>query len=117
MGNTTFNAQQMLALLVTYIILSIPLYHACSTFKFINTSPLQECAFVLKDVKSLKKLPSNSIDIMCLSIIDKYIKKLNYLFNVSFIEFVADHDMINVNKKKHKYHIICYVHYNEHHDP
>jgi hypothetical protein len=25
--------------------------------------------------------------------------------------------MVNVNKKRHKFHIICYVHYNEHHDP
>jgi hypothetical protein len=56
-GNTIFNAQQMSTQLVTYIILSIPLYRASRIFKFINTSPLQECAFVLKDVKSLKKLP------------------------------------------------------------
>jgi hypothetical protein len=41
-GNTTFNIQQMLAQLVTYIVLSIPLYHASRTFKLINTSPLQE---------------------------------------------------------------------------
>jgi hypothetical protein len=54
---------------------------------------------------------------MCLSNIDKYIKRLNYLSNVSLIEFVANRDMINVNKKRHKYHIIHYVHYNEHHDP
>jgi hypothetical protein len=103
MGKTTLNAQQMLAQLVTYIILSIPLYNASKTFKFINTSPLQECAIVLKDVKSLKKLPSNSTNIVCLSFIDKYKKKLNYLSNVSLIEIVADHDMINVNKKRHKF--------------
>jgi hypothetical protein len=113
MGNATLNAQQMLTQLVTYIVLSIPPYHASRTLKFINTSPLQECAFV----KSLKKLPSNFTNIMCLSIINKYINRLNYLSNVSFIEFVADHDMINVNKKRHKYHTIHYVHYNEHHDP
>ncbi len=75
MGNTFFNVQQMSTQLATYIVLSIPLYHASITFKFINTSPLQECAFVLKDVKSLKALPSNSTNIMCPSIIDKYIKK------------------------------------------
>jgi hypothetical protein len=78
---------------------------------------LQECAFVLKDVKSLKNLPSNSTDIMCPSIIDKYMKRPNSLSNFSLIEFVVDHDVVNVNKKKHKSHIICYVHYNEHCDP
>jgi hypothetical protein len=77
---------------------------------------LQECAFVLKDVKSLKALPSNSTNIMCPSIIDKYIKRHNSLSNVSLIEFVVKHDMVNVNKKRHKYHIIRWVHYNEHHD-
>ncbi len=116
MGNIFCNVQQMLAQLATYIVLSIPLYHATRTFKFINTSPLQECTFALKDVKSLKTLPSNSTNIMCSSIIDKYIKRPSYLFNVSFIEFVTNHDMVNVNKKRHKYHIIHYVHYNEHCD-
>jgi hypothetical protein len=87
--------------LATYIVLSIPLYHASITFKFINTSPLQECAFVLKDVKSLKALPSNPPNIMCPSIIDKYIKRHNSLSNVSLIEFVVKHDMVNVNKKRH----------------
>jgi hypothetical protein len=47
MGNDFFNAQQMLAQLVAYIVFSIPLYHASRTFKFIDTSPLQERAFVL----------------------------------------------------------------------
>jgi hypothetical protein len=91
--------------------------HASRTFKFINTSSLQECEFVLKDVKSLKALPSNSTNIMCMSINDKYIKRPNCLSNVFLIEIVVDHDIINVNKKKHKSHIIHYVHYNEHHDP
>ncbi len=40
MGNVFLNVQQMLAQLATYIVLSIPLYHAPRTFKFINTSPL-----------------------------------------------------------------------------
>jgi hypothetical protein len=87
MGNAFLNVQQMLTQLVAYIILFIPLYHASRTFKFINTSPLQEHAFVLKNVASLKTLPLNSINLMCPSIIDKYIKKPNYLFNISFVEF------------------------------
>ncbi len=98
MGNVFFNAQQTLAQLVAYIVLSIKLYHAFRTFKFINTSPLQECAFVLKNVTSLKTLPLDFIDIMCSSIIDKYIKKPNYLSNISLIEFVAKFDIANLRK-------------------
>jgi len=41
---------------------------------------------------------------------------LNYLFNVFLIEFVVDHYMVNVNKKRQKSHIIHYVHYSEYHD-
>jgi hypothetical protein len=63
----------------------------------------------------LKTLPSNSIDIMRPSIINKYIKMI-FFSNVFFIEFIANHDMVNVNKKRHKFHIICYVHYSEHCD-
>jgi hypothetical protein len=102
MGNAFLNAQQMLAQLVAYIVLFIPLYHASRTFKFINTSPLQERAFVLKNVASLKTLPLDSINIMCPSIIDKYIKRLNYLSNISFIEFVANYDIVNLRKKRKK---------------
>jgi hypothetical protein len=40
--------QQMFAQLATYLVLSNLLYHSSQTFKFINTSPYQECAFALK---------------------------------------------------------------------
>jgi hypothetical protein len=55
----------MSAQLVAYIVLSIPLYHASITFKFINTSPLHEHAFVLKNVASLKTFPLGFTNIMC----------------------------------------------------
>ncbi len=48
MGNAFLNAPQMSTQLVAYIVSSIPLYHALRAFKFINTSPLQECAFLFK---------------------------------------------------------------------
>jgi len=66
MGNAFLNVQQMLAQLTTYIVLSIPLYHASKTFKFSNTSPLQEHAFVLKLLHLKKTLPLDFIYIMCL---------------------------------------------------
>ncbi len=94
--------QQMLTQLIAYIVFSIPFYHASTTFKFINTSPLQEHAFVLKNVESLKTFPSDSTYIMCLLVIDKYIKRHKYLFNISLIEFVANYDIVNLRKKKKK---------------
>ncbi len=114
MGNVFFNVQQMSAQLVAYIVLSIPLYHASKTFKFINTSPLQKHAFVLKNVASLKTLPLDSTNIMCPSIIDKYIKRPNYLFNMVFIEFFVNYDIVNLRKKRKKSHIIHYVNIKTH---
>jgi hypothetical protein len=114
MGNVFFDAQQMSAQLATYIVLFLPLHHAFRNFKFINTFPLQECAFVFENVASLKILPLDSTYFMCLSIIDKYIKRPNYLSNISFIEFFANRNIVILRKKRKKYHIIHYVHYNEH---
>jgi hypothetical protein len=88
MGDTFFNVQQMSTQLATYIVLFIPLYCASITFKFINTFPLQKCAFVLKDVKLLKAFPSNSTNIMCLSIIDKYIKRHNFCLIYLLLNFL-----------------------------
>jgi hypothetical protein len=116
MGNVFFNVQQMSTQLVTYIVLSIPLYRAFKIFKCINTSPLQERAFVLKNVELLKTLPLDSTNIMCPSIIDKYVKRNNFLFNISLIEFVVDCDTMDDTKRKRKFHVIHYVHYNEHCD-
>jgi hypothetical protein len=56
-------------------------------------------------------------NIICLSIIDKYIKRPNYLSNISFIEYVANYDIVNLREKKKKSRIIHYMHYNEHWDP
>jgi hypothetical protein len=56
-------------------------------------------------------------NIMCLSIIDKYIKRPDYLFNISLIEFVANYDIVNLWEKTKKSYIVCYMHYNEHQDP
>jgi hypothetical protein len=51
----------------------------------------------------------DSTNIMCPSIIDKYIKRPNYLSNISLIEFVANYDIVNLKKKKEKilYNSLC----------
>jgi hypothetical protein len=56
-------------------------------------------------------------NIMCMSIIDKYIKRPNYLSSHFIIEFVANYNTINLRKRRKISHTICYVHYNEHQDP
>jgi hypothetical protein len=101
--------------LVTYTVLSIPLYHAFKIFKLIYTSTLQERVFVLKNVELLKTLPLDSTNIMCPSIIDKYVKRNNFLFNISLIEFVVDRDTMDDTKRTKKSYN-TFVHYNKHCD-
>ncbi len=62
----------------------------------------------IKNVASLKTFPLDFTYIMCLSIIDKYIKRPNHLSDISLIEFVANYDIVNFNKKgKNSYNLLC----------
>ncbi len=56
----------------------------------------------------------DSTNIMYMSIINKYIKRPNYLSNISLIKFVTNYDIVNLRGKRKNSHTICYVHYNEH---
>jgi hypothetical protein len=56
----------------------------------------------------------DSTDIICFSIINKYIKRPNYLSNIYLIEFFSNYDIVNLREKRKKSYIIFYVHYNEH---
>jgi hypothetical protein len=63
MVNVFIDGKQMLVKSsCIYIMLSnISLYHASRTFKLVNTSSLQEHAFILNNVKALKALFLDSI--------------------------------------------------------
>ena len=75
------NVQQKSAKLAIYLILSIPLYYCSCFFAFINTSPLQERAFVLKPHQHLK-LDKESTGVMCKSILHKFLDRPNGLKHV-----------------------------------
>jgi hypothetical protein len=89
----------MVAQLVAYLMLSLPLYHSFWTFQFINIFPFKECAFVLKSQVTLNGLELNSIDIICLLIIDKYINHPNQYELLSLPEFNV---FYNIKKKDFK---------------
>ncbi len=73
--------------LVAYIVFSLPLYHSFQTFQFINTYSFEEYVFGLKSQVALNELEPNSIDIMCSSIIDKYVNHLNQYELLSLVKF------------------------------
>jgi hypothetical protein len=57
--NVQLNVQQMGTQLTIYLVLHLPLYHSSRTFQFINISPFEECAFVLKSQVALNELEAN----------------------------------------------------------
>jgi hypothetical protein len=77
----------LLNLLLTLCFLYHYIYHSFRTFQFTNISPFEECAFVLKSQVALNELEPNSTNIMCLSIIDKYINNPNQYELLSLAKF------------------------------
>ena len=114
LGNAFLNGQQMSAPLGVYLTLSMPLYHSSRTFEFINTSPYNERAFILKSQNELLKLDSESRDIMSPSCIDKYINRPINMENISLIQFVANYNYhASTLTKLHKTKFVRFFHYNK----
>jgi hypothetical protein len=72
LGNAFSNGQQMSIQHAVHICLSIPLYHSTSSFHFINTyeKKIGHLFYYYKNL--LNKLFSNSTNIHCKSLIEKY---------------------------------------------
>jgi len=87
----------LLNLLLTLCLLYHYIYHSSQTFQFTNTFPFEECVFVLKSQVALNELEPNSTNIMCLSIINKYINNLNQYESLSLTKFSY---FYNIKKKK-----------------
>jgi hypothetical protein len=97
LGNVFINAQQMVVQFAICLGFSLPLYHSFQTFQFTNTSSFEEWAFVLKSQVALNEMEQNYIDIMCLSIIEKYNNRPNQYELLSLTKFTYFY-----NNKKNK---------------
>jgi hypothetical protein len=106
----------MVAQLATYLVLFLPLYNSFQTFQFIITFAFEERDFVLKSQVALNKLEPNSTNIMCSSIIDKYINRTNQYESLSLVEFSYFYNIKKKISKHHKPKIIRYVNYNKYKD-
>ena len=118
LGNALLEHQQMSSRQAVHIVLSLPLQ--CSSRKtiFINTSPANKRTCVLKKPQLLAQEPDESEDIMCSSVIDKYIARPEMFASICLAEYVAFYTWGCAKvKKRRKPHIIRYVRFNEHKDP
>jgi dipeptidase len=89
----------MVIQLVAYFVFSLRLYHSSGTFQFINIFLFEKCAFVLKSQVALNELEPNSTNIMCSSIIEKYINCHNQYESLSLAKFCI---FYNIKKKDFK---------------
>ena len=91
LGKAFVNLQQMSAQQAVHIVLSIPLNCSSRKCVFVNTSPVDDRAFVLKRKKDLQKEADDSEDIMCPSIIDYYVLRPTAIELVCLAEFASSY--------------------------
>jgi hypothetical protein len=103
----------LLNLLLTLCFLYHYIYHSSRTFQFTNTFPFEERTFVLKSQVALNELKPNSTNILCLSIIDKYINDLNQYESLSLAKFSSFYNIKKKISKCCKPNIIRFVNYNK----
>ena len=88
-GNKFLNAVEISAQEAVYLVLQMPWRRSSRDFQFINTSPVDERAFLLKKIDKLKELPDNSTDIESDNIIKRYQRRPKQLEKLRLANFVA----------------------------
>lgn len=83
-----------------HIVLSLPLNCSSRKCVFINTSPIDDRAFVLKRKKDLQKEADDSEDIMCPSITDYYALRPTAIEHVCLAEFASSYTKKGQERRK-----------------
>ena len=117
LGKSLVNMQQMSAQQAVHIILPLPLNTSSRNCIFVNTSPIEHRAFMLKKQKELEREPDESKDIMCPSIIDYYVLCPKAIENICLAEFASSYTRKGRKRSNSKKpYIIRFVKYNKHKD-
>ena len=101
LGKALLNMQQMAAQQVVHIVLSLPLNSSSRRCIFINTSPMEKHAFVLKKKKDLEREPDESEDILCPPIIEYYILHPTTIDTICLAEFGSSYTKKGTKRKKY----------------
>ena len=105
-----------------YIILQMPLHKSSRTFLLVNTSPHEDCPFIMKSDEQLKLLPDDSEGIMCENVISRYAKRPTKSETMCLADFAPWYDMKAFHKKKQKRSLtnrlpVTVIDHNIDHDP
>ena len=92
-GNTFLSHIEIGAQEATYLILQMPLKRSSRNVVFINTSPLDDRTFLVKDYTSLQKLPATSTDIESDNMIKRYQRRPNALKLWCLAQFISEFEI------------------------
>jgi hypothetical protein len=116
-GKDLVNMQQMFSQQVVHIIMPLPLNTDSRKCVFINISPKEQRAFILKKQKDLQHEPDDSEDIKCSSIIDYYICHSEAINGIYLSKFASNYIKKGRRRRNSdKSYIIRYVKCNKHKD-
>ena len=89
MGNQFLNAAEMSAQEAVFLTLQMPLIKKTRQVVFINTSPPEERARLVKSSELLKNIPKTSTDVFLSNDIIRYSKRPNRLSNGCLADYVS----------------------------
>ena len=88
-GNQFLNSVEVSAQEACYLVLQMPLTKASREVLFINTSPPDERVFLLKQQAKLEELASDSTDIQCGNLIQRYAQRPSALQNWCLADYAS----------------------------
>lgn len=101
LGNTFYNGTEISAQEAAWCRLKLPMTKGTRVVVYINTSPINERARILKPAATLKKILSenpNSTDIYSAGDIDRYMLRPVELNNICLAKFVSDYTYVPSHK-------------------
>lgn len=93
-GNKFLSHVEISAQEAVYLVLQLSIRSCTRSIVFINTSPCETRAFLLKSHNVLSEMPENSTDIQSDNAIQKYQRRPRVLKNCCLADFVAQYDFV-----------------------
>ena len=97
-GNKFLNAVEVSAQEAVYLVLQMPLRRSSREFQFVNTSHMDDRAFLVRSQEQINELPDDSEDIECDNLIKRYQRRPKALENVCLADFAAWYNYVRDKK-------------------
>ena len=91
-GNKFLNSVEISAQEAVYIVLQLPMRKSSRQVIFINTAPLEERVKLLKPMNEIEKMDDESEEVYSSGLLNRYMKRLSSLENVTLADWAALYD-------------------------